>query len=78
MDRRRDGHGGDHAPEAGVPPTDGDGRGADGCTTWGLAWTDLAPADYEAMWRQAAEFAAVARELRAIVRGGHPYADGDD
>lgn len=41
-----------------------------------FVWADLATADYEAMWRQATEFADVARELRDIVRGIHPYADG--
>lgn len=44
---------------------------------WTLEWTDLAPADYEAMWRQARAFRELARELRAILHGVHPYADGD-
>jgi len=63
--------GGDSEMEPSDQPTEGDATG--GPMWWSFAWSDLTPADYEVMGRQATQFADVARELRAIVRGIHPY-----
>ncbi len=63
--------GGDSEMEPSDQPTEGDATG--GPMWWRFAWADLTPADDEAMGRQATLFAEFARELRAIVRGVHPY-----
>ncbi len=51
---------------------DGEVGDETGAVRVAIAWADLARADYEALWRQTAAFADVARELREIVRGDHP------
>lgn len=66
---------GDDSPETSDPPADGD---AAGVTVRAFLMLDLALPDYAAMLRQVETFRGMAHELRAILRGVHPYGDGDE
>lgn len=73
MEERSEQSGGSEATGAGAAASDSENSDAAGGTVRAFLVPELTLADYAAMARQAQSFADIAHDLRAILRGIHPY-----